>query len=155
MNYIKEAENVLWYYNDLYRSIENMNREIAKIVSRQGPSTLNAISLEQTGVRGGGSADDNVNNLMFKLKTLTENRERTIAELEKVDAIFDDIKKEPGCELYGEVLREWYIYRAPKEEIARQIGYSPTSRTSIYDIRSRAIRKFAVRYFGIEALKGI
>lgn len=155
MNYIKEAENILWYYNDLYRSVENMNREIAKIVSRQGPSTLNAIQLEPTGIHGGGSADDNVNNLMFKLKTLTDNREKTIAELEKVDTILNEIAKDPGCELYGEVLREWYIYRTPKEEIAKQIGYSPTSRTSIYDIRSRSIRKFAVRYFGIDALKAI
>lgn len=153
MNYIKEAENILWYYNDLYRSIENMNREIAKIVSRQSPSTLNAISLEPTGVHGSGDADDNTYNLMFKIKTLTDNREATMGELSKVDQMLDDISQEPGCELYGKVLREWYIVRTPKEEIASNIGYSHKS--TIYRLKDRAIKKFAVRHFGLEVMKVI
>jgi hypothetical protein len=155
LNYIKEAENVLWYYNDLYRSVENMNREIAKIVSRQGPSSLNAVQLDATGVRGSGDADDNTYNLLFRLKTLTENREKTLAELGEIDSLFEEISQEQGCELYGKVLKKWYIEKVPKEEIAKQIGYSPTSRTSIYDLKARAIKKFAVRYHGIEAVKAI
>jgi len=153
MNYIKEAENILWYYNDLYRSIENMNREIAKIVSRQSPSSLNAISLEPTGVHGSGDADDNTYNLMFKIKTLTDNREATLTELSKVDQMLDDISKDAGCELYGRVLQEWYIYRTPKEEIASNIGYSHKS--TIYRLKDRAIKKFAVRHFGLDAVKAI
>lgn len=153
MNYIKEAENILWYYNDLYRSIENMNREIAKIVSRQSPSTLNAISLEPTGVHGSGDADDNTYNLMFRLKTLTDNREATLLELGKVDQILEEISREPGCELYGKVLREWYIVRTPKEEIASNIGYSHKS--TVYRLKDRAIKKFAVRHFGLEVMKVI
>lgn len=151
MNYIKEAENVLWYYNDLYRSVENMNREIAKIVSRQGPSALNAIQLDITGIHGSGDADDNTYNLLFKLKTLSENREKTMTELSKIQKALDDISQDEGCELYGRVLEEWYIHRTPKDEIAKIVGYS--SRQSIYDIKNRAIRKFAVRHFGIEVLK--
>lgn len=155
MNYIKEAENVLWYYNDLYRSIENMNREIAKIVSRQGPSSLNAIQLDVTGIHGSGDADDNTYNLLFKLKTLTENYEKTTLELDEINKILDEISQDEGCERYGEVLRKWYIEKIPKEEIAKHLGYSVTSRTTIYDIRSRAIKKFAVRYHGIEVVKAI
>lgn len=153
MNYIKEAENILWYYNDLYRSIENMNREIAKLVSKQGPSALNAIQLEVTGIHGSGDADDNTYNLLFKLKTLSENRAKTIEELEKADKILDEISQESGCELYGQVLKEWYIKRTPKDEIAEQIGYS--TRVSVYQIRDRAIKKFAVRHFGLDTLKVI
>lgn len=155
MNYIKEAENILWYYNDLYRSIENMNREIAKLVSKQGPGGLNAISLEQTGCHGSGKEDDNTYNLLFKLKTLSESREKTVTEFDKVDEILAEISQEHGCELYGGVLKKWYIEKIPKEEIAKQIGYSPTSRTSIYDIKNRAIKKFAVRYHGIDVVKAI
>ncbi len=151
MNYIKEAENVLWYYNDLYRSIENLNREIAKLVGRQVPDTLSAIQLDETGSHGSGSQDDNTYNLLFKLKTLSESREKTIIELQKIRDILDEISKEKGCEFYGKVLEEWYIYRTPKEDIAKNIGYS--SKTSIYEIRTRAIKKFAVRYLGIDALK--
>lgn len=152
MNYIKEAENVLWYYNDLYRSVENMNREIAKIVSRQGPSELNAIQLDETGIHGSGDADDNTYNLLFKLKTLSENREKTMIELSKIDIILEDISKEPGCELYGKVLREWYIERTPKEEIGDKIGYG---KRNVYYIKDRAIKKFAVRHFGLDAVKAI
>ncbi|EHQ92160.1 hypothetical protein [Desulfosporosinus youngiae] len=152
MNYIKEAENILWYYNDLYRSVENMNREIAKIVSRQSPSELNAISLEPTGVRGSGDADDNTYNLMFRLKTLTDNLNATMAELSKVDRILEDISQESGCELYGEVLREWYIERTPKDEIGPKIGYG---RRNVYYIKDKAIKKFAVRHFGLDAVKAI
>ena len=152
MNYIKEAENILWYYNDLYRSIENMNREIAKIVSRQSPSSLNAISLEPTGVHGSGDADDNTYNLMFKIKTLTDNREATLTELSKVDQMLDDISKDAGCELYGKVLREWYIVRTPKDDIGPKIGYG---RRNVYYIKDKAIKKFAVRHFGLDAVKAI
>ena len=151
MNYIKEAENILWYYNDLYRSIENMNREIAKIVSRQSPSALNAISLDPTGCHGSGDADDNTYNLMFKIKTLTDSRESTMVELGKLDELLEDISRDPGCELYGRVLQEWYIKRTPKEEIARNIGYS--HKRSIYQIKGRAIKKFAVRNFGLDAMR--
>ncbi len=153
MNYIKEAENVLWYYNDLYRSIENMNREIAKIVSRQEPSALNAIQLDATGIHGSGDADDNTYNLLFKLKVLTEGREKTVAELKEIDSALNEISQDEGCKYYGQVLKEWYIFRTPKDEIAKVIGYS--SRQSIYDLKNRAIRKFAVQYLGIDALKVI
>jgi len=155
MNYIKEAENILWYYNDLYRSVENMNREIAKIVSHQSPSSLNAICLEPTGIHGSGKADDNTYNLLFRLKTLSESREKTLIEFSKVDDILSEISYEPGCELFGVVLRKWYIEKMPKEEIAKQIGYSPLSRTSIYDLKNRAIKKFAVRHFGLDVVRAI
>jgi hypothetical protein len=155
LNYIKEAENILWYYNDLHRSVENMNREIAKIVSKQGPSSLSAMQYDSTGVSGSGNADDNTYNLLFRLKMLTENREKTMIELSKIDSILDDIEKDSGCKYFGAVLRKWYIEKVPKEEIARSIGYSVTSRTSIYDIKARAIKKFAIIYHGIEAVKAI
>lgn len=152
MNYIKEAENVLWYYNDLYRSIENLNREIAKIVGRQIPSGLNAIQLDVTGIHGSGDADDNTYDLMFKLKTLSENREKTIAELEKIRKTLEEISEDDGCELYGSVLEQWYIQRTPRDEIAESIK---CSYRNMYRIKDRAIKKFAVRLFGIEALKAI
>ena len=89
--------------------------------------------------------------MLFKLKTLSENRERTVAELSKIDQVLKEISQEEGCEHYGQVLKEWYVCRTPKDEIAKAVGYS--SKQSIYDIKNRAIRKFAVRHFGLEALR--
>jgi transposase len=45
------------------------------------------------------------------------------------------------------------IDKLPKEDIAEMIGYS--SKRSVYDIREKAIRKFAVMMFGIKALQAL
>lgn len=152
MNYIREAENVLLYYKDLFRSIENIGREIARLARTQGPGNLTAVSNDITGIVGSGKHDEAIN-AIYKIQVLTRNRESTQAELSEVEKILGEISKEPGCEYYGPVLRKWYIERVPKEEIARKIGLSSTSRASVYDIKGKAIRKFAVTLFGIDAVK--
>lgn len=151
MNYIREAETVLWHYNDLYKSLTNLDRQISKLVRRSGPSELNAISIEPTGVHG--SRNDNTYNLLFELKTLTESREQTVKELSVVNELLDNISAEQNCELYGQVLRKWYIEKIPKDDIAHEIGYA--TKRSVYDIKNKAIKKFAVQLFGIEAMKAI
>lgn len=151
MNYIKEAENILWHYNDLYKSLSNLDKQISKIVRHAQPSELNAISLEPTGVHG--SRDDNTYNMLFELQTLTANREKTVNELAEINKLLDDISAESGCELYGKVLRKWYIEKLPKDDIAHDMGYA--TKKSVYDIKNQAIRKFAVQMFGLAALKAI
>lgn len=145
MNYIREAENYLYYYADMYRSLERMEQEICKLVAQAGPRDMKSATLDETGIKAGHQ--DETINILFKLQKLTENREKTKQELEKIDKILEEISKDPGCELYGTVLRKWYIERVPKEDIAKEIGYS--SRQSIYSLRAKAIRKFAVQFFGI------
>lgn len=41
--------------------------------------------------------------------------------------------------------------KVPKEEIAGEIGYE--TRKSVYEIRAKALRKFAVRLFGLAVVK--
>lgn len=151
MNYIKEAENILWHYNDLYKSLENNDKQFAKIISRTGPSDLSAVALDLTGIHS--SKTDEAYNVLFELNKLRECKENTAAELSKIDDLLQNISNEKGCELFGAVLRKWYIEKMPKEDIAGETGYS--SKQSIYDLRAKAIRKFAVQMFGIEALRAI
>jgi len=151
MNYIKEAENVLWYYRDIYRSIENINRQIAKLIGQHGPSELSAIALDITGVRGSGQ--DETVNLVYQIQTLTDQREASKKELEDIDLILHDICQDKGCELYAALLKEWYVFKTPKEDIAKSIGYS--SKQSVYDLKNKAIRKFAANYHGISAVKAM
>lgn len=151
MNYIKEAESYLWYYHDLYRSIENIDRQIARLIAKASPKMISAIRFDETGVKA-GHYDDTLN-VLFEIQKLTEAKAETQAALAEVEKILEEISQEPGCELYGQVLRKWYIEKVPKEDIASEIGYS--SRRSVYEIKNRAIRKFAVRLFGIEALKAV
>ncbi|AFM40312.1 hypothetical protein Desaci_1286 [Desulfosporosinus acidiphilus SJ4] len=148
MNYIEEAENLLLYYNDLYRSVENLNREISKLIRYQTPSPLNAIQLEETGVRS--SKVEDTYNMMFKLKTMVENKEKTELELKEIDRILEELSQDPGCEYYGQLLKEWYIYGTAKEKIADLIK---SSSRNVYRIKDQAIKKFAVRYFGLDAMR--
>lgn len=151
MNYIKEAEQYLYHYRDMYVSIENMHKEISKLVW-SGPKDISAVQLDVTGVHGSNQQDETIN-IMYKIQTLTNSKEQTKNKLDEMDNILEEIANEKGCELYGHVLRKWYIERIPKEDIAKEIGYS--SKQSIYSLRAKAIRKFAIRLFGIEALKAI
>ncbi len=147
MNYIREAENVLRYYRDLYRSIEHMDREIARLIRQAGPSDIKAIVVDEQ--LGSGRHDETIN-ILFQIQQLSENRAKTESELKKVEDILDDISRQAGCEKYGIVLKKWYVEGQPRHEIAKELGYTERH---LYRIKSRAIRKFAVSLFGIEALK--
>jgi len=151
MNYIREAENVLKHYKDLYQSIENMDRQIGRLVSNAGPSGGRAIKLDESGIRSGKF--DATINLLYEIQTLTDNKFKTQTELDEINVILDEISAEPGCEQHKAVLWKWYIERVPKEDIAEQIGYG--SKQSVYNIRNLAIRKFAIRLFGIDALRAV
>lgn len=150
MNYIREAENYLYYYHDLHKSLQQIESQISRLIAKAGPKDISAVCYEQVKANPSPHQDETIN-VLFQLQKLIENRERTKQELEKIDRILDEISQDPGCELYGEILRKWYIERVPKEDIAEELGYS--SRQSIYDLRAKAIRKFAVRLFGIGALE--
>lgn len=65
----------------------------------------------------------------------------TIAEIDRVLAQLDDAD--------AELLRAWYIEHKSKEQIADELSYS--SKTSIYDLRNKAVAAFAVLYYGAGA----
>ena len=152
MDYIKEAENYLKYYNDLYKSIEIMKKRRRYLIYGTGPKSPSTINYDITGIHSSGKYDEMIN-IIYEIQRIDDSIKETSEELKKIDEILDDISKDPECEFYGPVLRKWYIEKVPKEEIAEQIGYS--SRQSIYTIKNLAIRKFAIRMFGIEALKAV
>ena len=142
LNYIKEAEKHLRYYKDLDRSIVNMDRQIGRLVSKAGPKSLTAIVLDDVKVQS--SAHDETINIIYEIQLLTANKAKTQEELDKIDRILDEISQEHGCELYGKVLRKWYIEQKSKEVILEELHYSENSRRSVYNIKNEAIRKFAV-----------
>ncbi|MDP4128202.1 MAG: hypothetical protein Q8912_14875 [Bacillota bacterium] len=89
-------------------------------------------------------------NLVFKTKIITECKEKTEDELKQIDQILAELSLDPGCEHFGLILKEWYVYRTPKDDIADRIGYS---RRNLYNIREQALKKFAIQYFGLDALR--
>lgn len=148
MNYIKEAENRLTYYHDLQKSIDEMTRQIARLVAKASPKQLKAAALDDTGVRSG--RHDTTMNIIFEIQRLQESLRDTKKGFIEIDAILDEISQGEGCENYGNLLRMWYIQRISKEVIAEQFNCS--IRKVYYD-KDAAIRKFAVRIFGMAALK--
>lgn len=151
MDYIKEAEKYLWHYRDLKLSLDRINREIIKIKWDGCPADISAINLD--GMPHNPKFQDDMINLIYKLKTYQEMQENTQKEINEIDNILKNISKEPGCENYEKVLRLWYIDKKSKEEIAASLNYN--SRKSIYTLRNEAIRKFAINLFGLSALKAI
>jgi hypothetical protein len=47
----------------------------------------------------------------------------------------------------------WYVEKKAKEDIAEKLGYS--HKQSVYEIKNKAIRKFAISLFGIVALQAM
>ena len=156
MNYIEEAEKYLRNYRHLRGSVDTMRRERERLIGKAGPRGEENMAIALDAVGGGwGSAGeyDDAINLIWRIRELTENIQKTEERLKEIDRILEEISEGDGCEFYGRVLRAWYIDGIAKEDIAAEIGYE--SRTSIYTIRNRAIRKFAVRVLGIRALEAI
>lgn len=150
MDYIREAEKYLYHYRDLEKSLEWQEKEINKLMWQGAPRDISAVYLD--GMPKGSIHDETINTL-FKLNMYVGMKKETEEEISKIDEILKDIGSEQGCENYEKVLRMWYIEGKSKEEIAQALNYN--SRTSIYEIRNQAIRKFAIRLFGIDALKAI
>ena len=158
MNYVEEAEKYLRNYRHLRGSVETMCRERNRLIGQAGPAgeknmavTIDAVGGGGKG-KGGGEYDEAIN-LIWRVRELQGNIEETKERLREIDGLLEDISEGDGCEFYGMVLRAWYIDSVAKEDIAAEIGYE--SRTSIYTIRNRAIRKFAVRVLGIRALEAL
>lgn len=151
MNCIREAENYLRYYRELNHSLGHADRMIGKLVSQGWPKDLTAVSMDVTGVR----ADKPVNTLnqMYQLQKWQEMRERTQEEIDRIEVSLQGICLDPGCDRYRDILFMWYVEKRDKEDIAESMGYS--HRQSAYEIKNKAIKKFAVALFGVMALEAM
>ena len=115
------------------------------------PREVSAVNIDVTGIHS--SKPLNTLNQVYQLQKWQEIRERTIVEIEKIEESLSCICLDPGCERYRDVLYMWYVEKLDKEDIAERLGYS--HRQSAYEIRNKAIKKFAVTLFGVIALEAI
>lgn len=151
MDCIREAENRLWYYRDLVRSVDYAREQIGILAGKGAPKGITAVSMDPTGIRA--SKPHDTLSIMYQLQRWTEIRDKTSEEIDKIDAILAEIIQEPGCERYADILKMWYVEKMAKEDIADDLGYN--QRRSVYELCNKAIRKFAIRLFGLEALRAI
>ena len=65
----------------------------------------------------------------------------------------EQIKKED--EILEKFIKLKYIteYKKSMREIAKKLNYSENSNHTIYDIKKKALKEFAVLYFGVRGIK--
>ena len=147
MNYVKEAENYLKHFKDLHNSVNRMDKQISRLVSKAGPKDITAMIMDER--LGDGNHDETLN-MLFEMQVLTDNKKKTEKKLHEIDDLLNKLSEKPGCEHYGKVLRQWYIEGVTEWEIAQELKYSERH---VRRIKGQAIRRFAVMMFGIEPLK--
>lgn len=149
MDYIRKAENYLRHYRDLKHSVVNMSREIARLQYRTAPSEdVGAAKMDPTGVR----ADDvsNTYNDLYRLQTLAASLEETKEALQHIDEILEEMGQWSLQERDRRILELWYVENKEKEEICEELKISIRH---LYREKERSIRKFAIKLWGLPALK--
>lgn len=146
MNYFKEAEKVLSNRKNLDRSLLNLYRRKDRLVDSGVPPKLSALDPSKPYTNGGA-----VNDAMTDCLDLVEVQKEiaiTKAKIDEIDDVIGQLQED-----HKKVLRLWYIEIKSKEEMCDIMRFE--SRTSLYDIRNRAIGQFAILYFGAPALDAI
>lgn len=152
MNYIKEAEEILKNHRKLKDSLKNLEKRKEYILYKSRPKELGAIDYSKPSIQKHSYSDDTINQIC-EITQINNQIKETEADMQIVENILKQIKDEDS--ILEKFLTLKYIDK-PKEnlgKISRQLGYSEDSNHTIYDIKNKALREFAIRYFGSVALK--
>lgn len=143
INYFRTAERVLSERGNLDRALANLERRLERAIAKHGPSELPSIDYSRPYVSTSSSAD--ALSACLEVAEITREINTTKETIQEIDRVLDQLSPDDAS-----LLRAWYIEREPKEEIAERLSYS--SRTSVYDLRNKAVSAFAILYFGAGAL---
>lgn len=146
INYFKSAERVLSERGNLSRALENLLRRKARLISAASPQGLPIIDFSRPYVSGGGANDALTDCL--ELAEIMREIKITKETIEEIDRVLSQLEPADAA-----LLRSWYIERKPKDEIAEELEYS--SKTSVYDLRNKAVSSFAILYYGAGSLASI
>ena len=142
INYFEAAENTLRSRPSLEAALKNLERRKERIIRHAAPSEYPAFDMSKP-----YTSTKAVNDALAECVELAEVMREINATQEKADEIDGVLRQLEAAD--AELLRLWYIERRSKEDIAEQVNYS--SRTSIYDLRNKAVAAFALLYFGAGA----
>lgn len=154
MNYIKESEEILKVHRKLYYSLQTLNKRRKKLVFNGAPKMPGAIEYNKPAIQHMDYSEDTFND-MCEIMDINRQIAETEEEMKIVNDILEEIKKEDiTLETF---LRLKYItdYKKSMGEIAQELGYSSESTKTIYNIKTRALREFAIRYFGARGAKSV
>ncbi len=152
LDYIKESETILKNCRKLLIAIKNLEARRSELLKKGGPKELKAQSYSKPSIQKFNYSEDTFNQ-MCEVADLNNQIKETKREVILVNKILKQIKKEDE-QLYN-FIKIKYI-KEPKismSSIAEKLGYSPDSNDTIYKIKERALKEFAILYFGVNALK--
>ena len=146
INYFKAAERVLYTRKDLDRALDNLERRKLRIIKSMAPKGYPSVDTTQP-----YTSSSKCNDALAECLELSEIS-REIANTKQIVEEIDEILRQMD-QTEAELLREWYILGNTKEEIMAKVNYSSTS--TIYELRNKAVSRFAVLYFGAGAISSI
>ena len=141
MNYIKEAETYLKDYYDFNKSLENIHIELESI--EQELISVKSINYDDVPACGSCNSDDRIVNLIFKKQVKEEAYKLTSSKIEHIDIILNEMGED------GVILRRAYIDGDMHFKIYNDLNLSERT---FYSRKAIAIRKFAIRLFGLKAV---
>lgn len=152
MNYIKESEEILKNHRKLNNSLNNLYCRRNKIIKNGFPRDLIGISYDKPNVQHTDYSESTLNEICEVMEINAQIKE-TQEEMELVNNILQEIKKED--EILEKFIQLKYItdYKKSMREIAKKLNYSENSNHSIYDIKNRALKEFTILYFGVRGIK--
>lgn len=152
MNYIKESEEILKNHRKLNTSLNNLYHRRDKIVKSGFPRELMGNSYEKPNIQHTAYSDSTINEVC-EIMEINAQIEETKEEMQLVNDILEQIKVED--DVLEKFIRLKYItdYKRSIREIASKLNYSENSNHTIYDIRNRALKEFAILYFGVRGIK--
>jgi len=152
LNYIKESETILKNYRKLLLSIKNLEDRRDELLKKGGPEEIKSQNYTKPSIQKFNYSDDTFNQIC-EVADLNNQIKETKREVILVNKILKQIKNED--EKIYEFIKIKYV-KEPKISmncVAEKLGYSPDSNDTIYKIKEKALKEFAILYFGVNALK--
>ena len=116
------------------------------------PKELGVVDYSRPSIQKQNYSDDTIAQIC-EITQINNQIKETENDMEIIEKILEQIKKE------DKILEKFLILKYIEKphynlgKISKELGYSEDSNHTIYDIKNKALREFAIRYFGSIALK--
>lgn len=143
INYFEAAEKTLRARGLLETALGNLERKKECILRYGAPSEYPSADMSKP-YTGAKSVNDALADCL-ELAEVMREIQVTRDKVEEIDDVLAQMDEDDA-----RILRLWYIERKSKDEITKAVCYSSTS--SLYDLRNKALVRFALLYFGAGAM---
>jgi ArpU family phage transcriptional regulator len=134
IDYFKEAEKVLTELPTLKKSVNNL-QERKTMLAKYAAEPPAQDSKKRRG------AFSKAESLWLEYKQTLDDIDYTYKLITHIEQVLQQLDSEERV-----ILRWWYIEHKPKEYILEYMHYE--SLTTLYNIKNRAVRGFAMLYYG-------